>query len=142
MTIKTMNRAAARLIGDKAPAHLQTFCEDNGLTVEYKGGQYDPDAGTFTARLVFAIEGADPARVERAADRIRRQEVSPFEEVDRVPGLPGEAPVMDDVSISVDEVCCLPVQRCKQHVRFVLGTVGGSEYGRVRGSGSPRTRVW
>jgi hypothetical protein len=54
----TMDKATVRQIAEAAEEALQAVAERFGLSVERKGGKYDPSVGTFDARFLFSAGDA------------------------------------------------------------------------------------
>ena len=67
MTIQTINRQTIALIAKQAEQALQGVADELGIDVQHQGGRFDPDAGTYTPKFVFSIEGADEMAFARDA---------------------------------------------------------------------------
>lgn len=56
----TLDKTTASQIGADVEAALQAVAEKHGLTLSYRGGTYDPTAGTYKPRIQFTTsDGAE-----------------------------------------------------------------------------------
>lgn len=58
-TVTSIDCATAKQIGDAAEQALQEVATRFGLSLERKGGRYDPAAGTFAPKFEFSVEGSE-----------------------------------------------------------------------------------
>lgn len=55
MAITTMDKDAARTLSERTQEALSTLAHDLGLTVEIRGGSFDPTAGTYKPSITFKL---------------------------------------------------------------------------------------
>lgn len=65
--ISKIDRASVKRIAAATEEALQMVAEDLGLTLESKGGSFDPGIGTFAPKFEFKVDGADESDFARSA---------------------------------------------------------------------------
>lgn len=68
--METIDRAAANKIGAATKKALEEVAAELGINIEYRGGRYDPVAGTYKPRIEFKVAGAARNTFERDCYRI------------------------------------------------------------------------
>ena len=69
MKIKIIDRAAAKRIADQSVKALEAVAEELGVSVQYKGGSFDPATGVFTPKFEFSLPDSARLAFERDAWR-------------------------------------------------------------------------
>lgn len=65
--METIGKAEAKQIGEATTAALQEVAERFGLTVQFKGGRYDPTVGTYKPKIEFHAAGSARKSFEEKA---------------------------------------------------------------------------
>lgn len=58
MQITTLDKPTVRKLSADLEAELKEFAEARGLSIEVKGGRFDPTVGTYAPKVEFSLEGA------------------------------------------------------------------------------------
>jgi hypothetical protein len=65
--MEKMDRAAVKVLAAATQKALEAVAAEHGVTVEVRGGSYDPAVGTFKPKVSFALANAAEAEFERWA---------------------------------------------------------------------------
>lgn len=63
--ISTMDKAAAKTISAAVEKALQAVAKEHGLTLQMKGGSYDPHSGTYQPKMEFTLPAIANAAVAK-----------------------------------------------------------------------------